>query len=277
MIRNNSDETIIARLARTDREVEAAQHLRYKVFYEEFQAEADDEIVRARRDFDAYDALADHMIVQDTSLGDEPDAIVGTYRMIRRDVVEKHGRFYTSQEYDIAPMLNGHENAMELGRSCVLPPYRTRPVMQKLWQGIAAYLVEHNITMLFGCGSLHGTDPEQFSEQLAYLYHYHLAPEDIRPRAHDSRYVGMNRHPKDEIDAARIFASLPPLFKGYLRVGSMVGDGAVIDYQMKTTDVCIVLPTEVVTERYQRHYERALNQRMPSQRRDSAQATEFAD
>ena len=277
MIQNDSDETIIARLARTDGEVEAAQHLRYKVFYEEFRAEADDEIVRAKRDFDAYDALADHMIVQDSNLGDGPEAIVGTYRMIRRDVVEKYGRFYTSQEYDIAPMLGDHQNAMELGRSCVLPPYRTRPVMQKLWQGIAGYLMEYNITMMFGCGSLHGTNPDQFAEQLAYLHHYHLAPADIRPRAHDSRYVAMNRHPKDELDGARIFASLPPLFKGYLRVGSMVGDGAVIDYQMKTTDVCIVLPTDVVTERYQRHYERALNQRMPRQATGSAHETEFAE
>ena len=277
MSENNSEDSITARLARTDAEVEAAQHLRYKVFYEEFQAEADDEIVKAKRDFDAYDALADHMIVQDTSLGDGPDAIIGTYRMIRRDIVDKHGRFYTSQEYDISALLGDNTNAMELGRSCVLPPYRTRPVMQKLWQGIASYLVEYNITMLFGCGSLHGTNPDQFSQQLAYLYHYHLAPAEIRPRAHGSRHIEMNRHPKEDLDAARIFASLPPLFKGYLRVGSMVGDGAVIDYQMRTTDVCIVLPTDVVTERYQRHYERALNQGIPKQASGSAPETEFAD
>jgi putative hemolysin len=131
--------------------------------------------------------------------------------------------------------------------------------------------------MLFGCGSLHGTDPETFSQQLAYLYHYHLAPNEIRPRAHDSRFVEMNRHPKDELDAARVFASLPPLFKGYLRVGSMVGDGAVIDYQMHTTDVCIVLPTDVVTQRYQKHYERALNRPLPKQATDSAAETEFAE
>ena len=277
MSNTTSEDTITARLARTDEEVEAAQHLRYKVFYEEFRAEADDEIVKAKRDFDAYDALADHMIVQDTSLGDGPDAIIGTYRMIRRDIVDRHGRFYTSQEYDISALLGDNTNAMELGRSCVLPPYRTRPVMQKLWQGIAGYLVDYNITMLFGCGSMHGTDPDQFSQQLAYLYHYHLAPADIRPRAHNSRHVEMNRHPKDELDAARIFASLPPLFKGYLRVGSMVGDGAVIDYQMRTTDVCIVLPTDVVTARYQKHYERALNQPIPRQASGSTAETEFAD
>jgi putative hemolysin len=58
------------------------------------------------------------------------------------------------------------------------------------------------------------------------------------------------------IDATRAVGALPPLIKGYLRLGGFVGDGAVVDEQFNTTDVCIVVKTDLVTEKYSRHYER---------------------
>lgn len=250
---------VFVRLAASPAEIEAAQRLRYKVFYEEYKAVADEVTAATHMDVDEYDAITDHLVVLDESLPEGPEQIVGTYRLLRREMAEKHGRFYTSGEYDIQPLLASGAVLLELGRSCVLPPYRTRPVLQKLWQGIAHYVAEHNIGLMFGCASLHGTDITELAPQLSYLYHYHLATPELRPRALDSRYVDMNIIPKDDLNAKSVFASLPPLIKGYMRLGASVGDGAVVDAQFNTTDVCIVMPTHLVTEKYLKHYQRVTN------------------
>ena len=128
--------------------------------------------------------------------------------------------------------------------------------MQLLWSGIAAYVFHHDIKLMFGCASLPGIDPDALGEELTYLYYHHLAPRDIRPRALPHRYIEMRRVDRDAYEPRRALASLPPLIKGYLRLGGFVGDGAVVDPQFNTTDVAVVVKTELVTERYYRHYER---------------------
>ncbi len=253
---------IEVRLIKNDDEIKASQALRYKVFYEEYGAQPNEEMQREKRDIDEYDAITDHLVVLDNDLP-EGTQIVGTYRLLRREVAEKHGKFYTSDEYDIQPLLDNEENLLELGRSCVLPPYRSRPILQKLWQGIASYVADHNINLMFGCASLHGTDLSLLSEQLAYLHHYHQTPVPLCPRAIEERYVDMNMHEKESLDVKSVFISMPPLIKGYLRLGASIGDGAVIDHQFNTTDVCIVMPTENVTKRYLKHYERVMQKEMP--------------
>lgn len=254
---------IQVRLAENASEVRAAQALRYKVFYEEYGAEPNDEMRREKRDIDGYDDITDHLVVLDNDLPSGPDQIIGTYRLLRQEVAEKHGQFYTSDEYDIQPLLDNEKDLLELGRSCVLPPYRTRPVLQKLWQGIAHYVADHNIGLMFGCASLHGTDIDQLSEQLAYLHHYHRAPDHLCPKAVNGRYVDMNLHKKEELDVKAIFSSMPPLIKGYIRLGAHIGDGAVIDHQFNTTDVCIVMPTAQVRDKYVKHYERVTQKIIP--------------
>lgn len=254
-------DNVDVKLAQDATEVEAAQRLRYKVFYEEYAAKPNEEMARERRDMDAFDEIADHLVVIDKSIEDPIDRIVGTYRLLRHEAATKHGRFYTSDEYDINPLINSGSTLLELGRSCVLADYRTRPVLQLLWEGIIEYMLNHKIGTMFGCASLHGTDIGELSQKLAYLHHYHLAPEDVRPKALAGRYVDMNLHPKEELDAREVFRSLPPLIKGYLRVGCTIGEGAVVDEQFNTTDVCIVLPMKEFAPRYHRHYARKINQR----------------
>ncbi len=261
---SDPQDTIIVRLADTPSEIEASQRLRYTVFYDEFGAIPNEEMAREKRDIDEYDPIADHLVVLDTSLPAGDAQLIGTYRLLRRDVAEAHGRFYTADEYDIEPLLSSGAVLLELGRSCVLPDYRTRPVLQKLWEGIAHYVADHEIGLMFGCASLHGTDIDALSDQLSYLHHYHLAKPSLRPRAVDSRYVDMNIKAKDDLDAKRVFASLPPLIKGYLRLGAMIGDGAVVDKQFNTTDVCIVMPTHQVTDKYVNHYRRKTQKHIPT-------------
>jgi putative hemolysin len=244
------------RLAAREAEVDAAQALRYRVFYEERAAKPIGDMADRRRDFDDYDAIADHLLVLDHDLGTGPQAVVGTYRLIRRSRADAHGGFYTAGEYDISKIVAFPGEILELGRSCVDQRYRNRSTMQLLWKGIAAFVFRYDITLMFGCASLPGNDVDALADQLSYLYHHHLAPERLRVRALPDLHVEMNRKPAGQVDAKAALAALPPLIKGYLRLGGFVGDGAVIDPQFNTTDVCVIVQTDAVTDKYYRHYER---------------------
>ena len=246
------------RIAASAAEIDAVQALRYRVFYQEMGAQADLETVTSQRDRDAFDAVADHLLVVDHAIGEGPDAVVGTYRLIQREGAARLGRFYSADEYDITPITKFAGRILELGRSCVDAAYRSRVAMQLLWRGIAAYVFHYQIDLMFGCASLHGTDPDMLAADLTYLYHNHLAPPALRPRALPHRFVEMRRMPVWRVDAKRVQGQLPPLIKGYLRLGGFVGDGAVIDRQFNTTDVAVVVKTDLVTDKYYRHYERQL-------------------
>ncbi|WP_426956039.1 GNAT family N-acetyltransferase [Muricoccus radiodurans] len=246
------------RLAEAPDEVDAAQALRWRVFYEEMGALPDAATAATKRDADSYDAVADHLLVLDHDRGEGAEAVVGTYRLIRRPAAAQIGRFYSSSEYDIAPLEALPGEILELGRSCVDEGYRTRGTLQLLWQGIAAYVFHHKILVMFGCASLPGTDPDALAEPLTYLHANHLAPPELRPRALPDLYVPMRRMDPAALDAKRVLADLPPLVKGYLRLGGYVGDGAVVDRQFNCTDVCVVVKTDQVTAKYYKHYERKL-------------------
>ena len=245
-----------ARLASSRGDVEAAQALRYRVFYEEMKATPSAETAALRRDADAFDAVCDHLLVIDPDRRDLPGGVVGTYRLLRRCKARAHGGFYSADEFRIAPFERYPEEVLELGRSCVERDYRNRPTMQLLWRAIAAYVFHHEIALMFGCASLPGTDPQSVGLQLSYLYYYHLAPPALRPRAVEHRFVDMRILPREAIDPRSALAAMPPLIKGYLRLGAFVGDGAVVDHQFNTTDVSIIVKTDLVTEKYFRHYER---------------------
>ena len=244
------------RIAETEAEIEAAQRLRYRVFYEEMSAIPTPQMRDERRDFDRYDEFCDHMLVVDRSVQDangEP-AVVGTYRLLRGEVAACHGGYYTSSEYDLTPMLKGNPPGtryLELGRSCVLKSYRAKSTtMQLLWKGIVVYLNRYAIDVMFGCGSLPGTDPEALKLPLSYLHHFHQAPEGLHVCARPELYVPMNLLAKDEIDPKEAVRKLPPLIKGYLRAGCFIGDGAVVDRQFGTTDVLIYFPVAHIDRRF---------------------------
>jgi putative hemolysin len=258
----SSSQQLEVRLASNEHEVSAAQRLRYRVFYEEMAARPRPEVAAERRDWDAFDAHCEHLVIIDRTQQPEGD-VVGTYRLLRRIGAAKVGGFYTATEFDIAPLIAHPGEILELGRSCVDRRYRTRAVMHHLWRGLAEYVIRNDIKLMFGCASLPGTDTAALAGALSYLHHYHLAPPALRARALEERYVAMALRPPSEIDpGAEIavfderatIAALPPLIKGYLRVGGFVGDGAVIDHDFNTTDVCVIVATDRVTEKYLRHY-----------------------
>lgn len=261
--RGRGSSQLEVRLALSQNEVDAAQALRYQVFFEEMGAHPSAEALWSRRDRDRFDAYCDHLLVIDHARGEGGDAVVGTYRLLRRSVAERHGGFYTQNEFDIAPLLAVEGELLELGRSCVAAAYRTRPTMQLLWRGIGEYTFRHGIKLMFGCASLPGTDLAELAPALSYLHHYHLAPPRLRARALPERYVAMDLLKPNEIDRASVAAelagrdtvsALPPLIKGYLRVGALIGEGAVIDRDFNTVDVCIIVVTDGITDKYFNHY-----------------------
>ncbi len=246
------------RLARTAAEIRRAQKLRFNVFYKEMSAVADAAAYLARRDVDLFDAICDHLLVLDHSVptwGRRP-AVVGTYRLLRQDVAERQAGFYSAGEFDIGGLVARHERLkfLELGRSCVLPPYRNKRTVELLWHGIWTYVLEHGIDVMIGCASLEGTDPDRLALQLSFLHHFARAPEPWRALALPHRYVELNRMPKSAVSPKAALQVLPPLIKGYLRLGAFVGDGAVIDRQFGTTDVLIVLPVSQINSRYVDHF-----------------------
>lgn len=246
------------RIAANDAEREAAQALRYRVFFEEMGARPDERAARSRRDIDEYDEVADHLLVIDHSISSGAAGVVGTYRLLRDDAAAKVGKYYSGSEYDLSPLIEFPGKLLEVGRSCVDRDYRGRSAMQLLWRGIASYIFLHRIDVLFGCASLPGTNPDAVANELTYLYHNHLAPPVLRVSALPDRRVEMLRTDPHMLDYRSCLARLPPLIKGYLRLGGYVGDGAVVDHQFNTTDVAVLVKSELLADKYYRHYERRL-------------------
>lgn len=243
------------RLGRDPRLTRAAQALRYRVFYEEKGAEADPATRSAKRDADAYDAIADHLVVIDrTRVAAGEAGVVGCYRLLRGAVATSHQGLYTAGEFDLGLFADRLSEVVELGRACVHPAYRNGAVMQLLWRGVAQYLERPGLSVMLGCASLPGTDTLALGPALAYLGAHHLAPADLRPSALPDRYVKLPAATSfTPIELQRGKAMLPPLLKAYLRMGGVIGDGAVVDHRFNSVDVCLVLPTDRLKDRYLRH------------------------
>jgi L-ornithine Nalpha-acyltransferase len=249
------------RLATRRKDIRRAQKLRYKVFYEEMGAVPSITQQMSRRDKDAFDRVCDHLLVYDMAHVSGPlkrpkPKVVGTYRLLRQDVAERHFGFYTAQEFDIAPLIARHAGLrfLELGRSCVLKPYRTKKTVELLWQGIWAYVLHHRMDVMIGCASLEGTDPVGIREELAFLHTHAGAEGEWHAAARPERVIPMDLMPLQKLNPRRALSALPPLIKGYLRLGCRIGDGAVIDRQFGTTDVLIILPVNRIDKRYISYY-----------------------
>lgn len=248
------------RLACTKKEVRKAQRLRFKVFFGEGGAIADAKTSLTRRDSDRFDKFCDHLIVIDhdarNRFGKKKAKVVGAYRLLRSDVAKEKGGFYSAGEYELGPLLARHEGKklLELGRSCVLEQYRGKRTIELLWRGILAYIRHHRIDALIGCASFPGANPLAHATALSFLAHHARADEAWSVRAKDDLHVPMDMLARDALDPRKALNSLPPLIKGYLRLGAKFGDGAVIDRNFNTTDVFVVMPVVEMDARYLEHF-----------------------
>ncbi len=244
------------RLARTRAEIRTAQEIRYAIFYEEMGAKATMRTRLRRRDSDGFDRYCDHLLVIDKS--DGFDRIVGTYRLLSDRQARLAGGYYTETEFDVLPLLRAMPQArfLELGRSCILPQYRSKRSMELMWQGLWAYVLENKIDVMFGCASFPGTNPQRWAPSLAWLNeNATISRHDLcSQRSSQSVRLADLTIGDASHDPRRALANLPPLLKGYLRAGAKIGPEAVIDHQFGTIDVLVVLKVADINPRYLAHY-----------------------
>lgn len=246
------------RLAASADDLRAAQALRYRVFVQELGATGAQVNHAQGLESDDFDAIFDHLLLIDTARGDTP--VVGVYRLLRGDQLPPTARFYSEDEFDLAPLRATGRRLMELGRSCVHPDYRGGAAMLHLWNGLADYVLRHRVEVMFGPASLHGTDLAALAQPLAYLHHYHLAPPAYRVTARPAQGVAMDGIGSDAIDRKAALVGIPNLLKAYLRLGGFVGQGAWVDHAFNTTDVCLVMDTANMSARHRDFYLRKAGQ-----------------
>ncbi|WP_171121425.1 MULTISPECIES: GNAT family N-acetyltransferase [unclassified Ruegeria] len=238
------------KLAETEAELRAAQRLRYDVFVRELGGGGEMVDHEAGLERDRFDPYFDHMLAIDDQTGET----VGVYRLLPGERAAELGQFYSEDEYDLTVLRDSGRRLLELGRSCLHPNYRGSTAMYHLWNGLARYVSERQIEVLFGVASFHGTDVQALAQPLSMLHHNHLAPPDLRVRAQPDVFQSMNIVDADALDRRAAMVRVPALIKAYLRLGGFVGEGAFIDHTFNTTDVCLILDTARMNERQRRIY-----------------------
>ncbi|MCW1918783.1 GNAT family N-acetyltransferase [Rhodobacter sp. KR11] len=236
------DLRLTLRLARDARDLRAAQRLRYEVFAAELGADGPGVDRAARLESDAFDAVCDHLLLIDPRR--DPDTlsdVVGVYRLLPPG---RAARYYSEAEFDLSRLRASGRRLLELGRSCVHRDHRGGTSMLMLWNGLADYVTENRIEVMFGPASFHGTDVQALARPLSWLWHNHRAPEGLRvtPLAHGA--ARMDLGPPD------CAAQVPALIKAYLRLGGYVSDGAFVDRDFNTVDVCLVMDTARMSARH---------------------------
>lgn len=246
------------KLAECDADVEAAQRLRYRVFVEEMGAQSSEADRATRRETDDYDPYFEHLLLIDNEC-ENPDVergVVGVYRLMRGDRARDGIGFYGQHEYDLTKLVNYPRQTVELGRSCVDAEHRGGAGMHLLWTGLGDYVNANDVSIMFGVASFHGSDPKPLAQALSYLHHNHLAPEDLRVRTVEDHFVAMNLIPAEDVEKSVAMRQIPTLIKAYIRLGGFVGEGAFVDHDFNTVDVCLLMDTARMVQRYRSFYSR---------------------
>lgn len=252
------DGHLTLRLAQDEADLRAAERLRYAVFVEELGGDGPLVDHAGRFERDRFDPFFDHLVlVDETRDPGALDHVIGVYRLMTGARAEACGQYYSEDEYDLSVLRRTGRPLLELGRSCVHRDFRSGLALHLLWQGLADYVRERGIEILFGVASLHGTDLDRLAAPLSYLHHAHLAPPELRVRAQPGVYQSMDLVPFERIDRVRAMRAVPPLIKSYLRLGGVVGDGAFVDHDFNTTDVCLIMDTGRMSDAARARYARA--------------------
>lgn len=244
------------RIARSPEDLKAAQRLRYRVFVQELGADGPLVDHEEQLERDSFDPIVDHLLLIDTRRDPaDGDHVVGVYRLLKSEVAQQHGKFYSDEEYDLSALRQSGRSMVELGRSCVDPAYRGGSGMLLLWNALASYVLDNDIEIMFGVASFHGTDIEALAPALSWLHHHHLAPPELRPTARGPNAQRMDLIPADQLDRRAAMTSMPALIKAYLRLGGVVGEGAWIDHAFNTTDVFLLMDTKAMSDRHRKYYQ----------------------
>ena len=251
------NENLKLKIADCEVEIVAAQRLRYRVFVQEMGAETSLQNHNLSQECDAFDPFFDHLILKDKTKN-ERDNVIGVYRLLRGDVAQKGIGFYSASEFDLSNLLSSNRRVMELGRSCIDPKHRGGIALYMMWNGLAKYVQDFDIGVLFGAASFLGNDAEPIKHALSYLHYNHLAPNDLRVSARTEMCLDMDLLPQEQVDKLTALRQMPPLIKAYLRLGGFVGQGAFVDEKFNTIDVSLLMDTQRMSSKYKTKYESGL-------------------
>ena len=224
------------KITRDPADVRAAQKLRFEVFNVELKKGLKSSYERGL-DVDDFDPICDHLIVRER----KSRRVVGTYRLLLGSTARKNFGFYSEREFNLDNIKRLDGELLELGRSCAHKDYRDRSLIHLMWQTIAEYVKSHRVRYLFGCASFPTADPREVSESIALVKQKFYAPETFRVEPLPQlRIEGLNENPAIQ-DSDGLFASLPSLIKGYLRVGAKLCGPPALDLEFGTTDLFLLL------------------------------------
>jgi putative hemolysin len=224
-------------LARDSEEVVAAQRLRYEVFAGEMGASL--HTSRPGLDIDEFDEHCDHLVVREDRTGE----IVSTYRMLPPDRAVEAGKLYSETEFDLTALAPLRSAIVETGRSCVHPDHRTGSVVSLMWAGIARYMLLTGRTMLAGCASVPLGDGGNLAAAVWNMVRdNHMSPPEYRVRPlRPWQPDGVRPAPRTLV---------PPLLKGYLRLGAWVCGPPAHDADFGVADLFVLLDIAKVDPRY---------------------------
>ena len=223
-------------LAESEREILAAQKLRYQVFGQEMGAKLSSRVPGV--DQDIYDPYCDHLVCRNEDSGE----IIGTYRILSPEKARKIGGYYTENEFDLTRLQHLRPRLVEVGRSCVHPDYRTGATITLLWSGLARYMLENGYEYLVGCASISMADGGHAAATLYNQLEAHLSPLEYRvfPRC-PLPLEALRNETK---------AETPPLIKGYLRAGAWICGEPCLDEAFNCADVLILMDITRLNDRY---------------------------
>ena len=239
------------RLAKTAGELRQAQRLRYQVFFEELSAKPNRAQQSDSIDLDDHDLNCDHLLMLEGEAN-----IVGTQRFLTRKPGTNAPRFYSQDEFDLECLADRHADKtfMELGRSCIHPQYRTKRTAELMWHGTWSYALANKVDVMVGCASFPTHNLDEILPALQFLKSTASTSPgwEVRPTAESATEIPVSEN--QDIDLKPAMRLLPPLIKGYLRLGAMFSSHAVHDPVFGTIDVLVVLPVESINPRYVNYY-----------------------
>lgn len=238
---HHNEAALTLSLARDAGEVYEAQRLRYKVFVEEMGARLSGS--EPCIDSDLYDPFCEHLIVRDGAT----QRVVGTYRILNGANARRLGGFYSDDEFDLTRLDHLRKEIVEVGRTCVHRDYRNGAVITLLWAGIAHYMVRHHYRYLMGCASIGMADGGATASNVHYaLQRTCASPVEYRVFPRLDLPLRAAR-PTDDV-------VIPPLIKGYVRLGAYVCGAPAWDPDFNTADLLMLLPMSRLPPRYARHF-----------------------
>lgn len=230
------------RFAQSIEEIQAAQALRYRIFYQEKQGCPNAEMQAVERDLDQWDEGGFHIVVLDERAGNQP-AVVGTLRLFYSECLEPSQHFYTEETFDLTRLKQHFGRALELSRFCIDSNGRGGVILMLIWKYAMSFIQDNHIPVMLGCASFTGTNVDVHLPILNYLYEHHLAEEALRPQPKVSDYINLTKLYQPSAVWGEAQKSIPTLLRGYLKLGAKISDAAIIDLAFNTVYVAIYVET----------------------------------